>query len=70
MSEDDKLVKLIEGPGCDSGDPVFWRLPVQEKHRDAMKGHVADLGNTGSREGGKLGRLASETLDGAGATLL
>jgi len=53
MSEDDKLVKLIEGAGEASGDPV-WRLPLQQKHRDAMKGHVADLKNTGPREGGAL----------------
>ena len=35
------------------GDAV-WRLPLQQKHRDLMKGHVADLKNTGPREGGAL----------------
>ena len=53
MSEDDKLVKLIEGAGKASGDEV-WRLPLQQRHRDLMKGHVADLTNTGPREGGAL----------------
>ncbi|RKZ14554.1 leucyl aminopeptidase [bacterium] len=53
MSEDDKLVKLIEGAGKASGDPV-WRLPLQDRHRKLMKGHVADLKNTGPREGGAL----------------
>ena len=53
MSEDDKLVKLIEGAANDSGDAV-WRLPLQQRHRDLMKGHVADLKNTGPREGGAL----------------
>ena len=53
MSEDDQLVKLIEGAAKASGDAV-WRLPLQQKHRDLMKGHVADLKNTGPREGGAL----------------
>lgn len=53
MSEDDDLVKLIQEASDASGDAV-WRLPLQQKHRDLMKGHVADLINTGPREGGAL----------------
>jgi len=51
MSEDDDLVELIRGAADDCGDAV-WRLPLQQKHRDLMKGHVGDLINTGPREGG------------------
>lgn len=53
MSEDDDLVKLIERASKASGDAV-WRLPLQQRHRELMKGHVADLKNTGPREGGAL----------------
>ncbi len=53
MSEDDRLVALIEGASKDSGDRV-WRLPLEETHREVMKGHVGDLINTGPREGGAL----------------
>jgi leucyl aminopeptidase len=51
MSEDDELVRLIEGASKLSGDAV-WRLPLSELHRTKMKGHVADLKNTGTRDGG------------------
>jgi len=33
---------------------MVWRLPLMEAHREKMKGHVADLKNTGPREGGAL----------------
>jgi len=51
MSEDEKLARLIEEAAQRSGDPV-WRLPLSEVHRTRMKGHVADLKNTGPRDGG------------------
>ena len=53
MSEDDELVELIQGASESCGDPV-WRLPLKDKHRELMKGHVGDLVNTGPREGGAL----------------
>ncbi len=53
MSEDDKLVALIEDASRACDEPV-WRLPLQDKHRKKMEGHVADLKNTGPREGGAL----------------
>ncbi len=53
MTEDDDLAKLILDAGKSSGDPA-WRLPLQDAHREQMKGHVADLINTGPREGGAL----------------
>ena len=53
MSEDDELVALIQSAAGKCGDAV-WRLPLQQKHRDLMKGHVGDLINTGPREGGAL----------------
>jgi leucyl aminopeptidase len=53
MTEDDKLAKLILDASEASGDAA-WRLPLQEIHRKKMKGHVADLKNTGPREGGAL----------------
>ncbi len=51
MSEDDELVHLIEEASKLSGDAV-WRLPLSDLHRQKMKGHVADLKNTGPRDGG------------------
>ena len=53
MTEDDRLAKLILEAGESSGDHA-WRLPLSEVHRKKMKGHVADLKNTGPREGGAL----------------
>ena len=53
MSEDDELATLIQSASGRCGDAV-WRLPLQQKHRDLMKGHVGDLVNTGPREGGAL----------------
>lgn len=53
MTEDDELAELIGRAGKASGDNA-WRLPLYEKHRELMKGHVADLVNTGPREGGAL----------------
>lgn len=66
MSEDDDLVELIQGAADACGDPV-WRLPLQQKHRDLMKGHVGDLINTGPREGGALtaAGFLSRFADGA-----
>ena len=66
MSEDDKLVKLIEGASKASGDRV-WRLPLEQKHRELMKGHVADLKNTGPREGGALTAAGFLSCFAAGA---
>ncbi len=51
MSENDKLARLVEEASRVSGDPV-WRLPLNDAHREKMKGHVADLKNTGPRDGG------------------
>jgi leucyl aminopeptidase len=53
MTEDDKLAELILDAGKASGD-LAWRLPLMEIHREQMKGHVADLINTGPRDGGAL----------------
>jgi leucyl aminopeptidase len=53
MSEDDDLVALIERAALDVDEPV-WRLPLNDSHRKRMEGHVADLKNTGAKEGGAL----------------
>lgn len=53
MSEDDDLVELIQSASNSCGERV-WRLPLFEEHRKVMDGHVADLKNTGPREGGAL----------------
>lgn len=53
MSEDDDLVAHIQAASEACGEPV-WRLPLVDKHRKLMEGHVADLKNTGPREGGAL----------------
>jgi leucyl aminopeptidase len=53
MTEDERLAKLILKAGEASGDTA-WRLPLMDVHRKKMKGHVADLKNTGPREGGAL----------------
>ena len=51
MSEDEELAALIQSASADCGERV-WRLPLWDEHRKAMEGHVADLKNTGAREGG------------------
>jgi leucyl aminopeptidase len=53
MTEDDDLAKLIKMASQDCGE-LAWRLPLFERHRKLMDGHVADLKNTGPREGGAL----------------
>ena len=53
MGEDDELVALIERAARDVDERV-WRLPLDDTHRKRMEGHVADLKNTGAREGGAL----------------
>lgn len=53
MTEDDELARLIEG-ASQKVDEAVWRMPLVERHRKIMEGHVADLKNTGPREGGAL----------------
>jgi leucyl aminopeptidase len=53
MTEDDDLAKLIKMASQDCGE-LAWRLPLVDRHRKLMEGHVADLKNTGPREGGAL----------------
>ncbi|NNL66888.1 MAG: leucyl aminopeptidase, partial [Myxococcales bacterium] len=53
MGNDDALADKIRDAGESSGERV-WPLPLWEEHREAIKGKVGDILNTGGREGGSI----------------
>lgn len=53
MSEDEVVTERVRKAGDAAGERA-WRLPMEEVHRKKMHGHVADLKNTGPRDGGAL----------------
>ena len=52
FTNDDEFVKRMK----DAGDSVYedlWHLPIQDEHREAIKGDIANISNTGKgRYGG------------------
>ena len=53
FSDDDELAALLFEAGLHLGER-FWRLPIWESSKDALKSYVADMINSGPREGGAL----------------
>lgn len=53
MGTSARLLELLERAGGETFERV-WPLPLVEEHHEAVKSEVADLKNTGPREGGAL----------------
>jgi leucyl aminopeptidase len=53
MGNNEQLVERIRAAGEVTGERV-WPLPLWEDHRKQVKSKVADLKNTGGREGGTI----------------
>jgi leucyl aminopeptidase len=51
MGNDEKLMKLLEAAGKESGERL-WPMPSGEEYLAEMKSKIADLKNIGSRWGG------------------
>ena len=77
FSNDDKLSERLTQAGKAVGEPV-WRLPMGEAYDKQLKSDIADMKNTGGREGGSItaaqflkrfvGDVAWAHLDIAGTT--
>ncbi len=53
MGSDEKLAERIHLAGESCGERV-WQLPLWEEHREHIRSQVADIKNTGGREGGTI----------------
>jgi leucyl aminopeptidase len=53
MGNDSRLIDALDRAGAETFERV-WPLPLVEEHHKAIKGDIADLKNTGPREGGAL----------------
>jgi leucyl aminopeptidase len=53
FSPNDELVKEIVEASELSGEKL-WRLPIEESYWESMKSGVADMVNTGGRQGGSI----------------
>ena len=53
LGNDDALVERVKEAGESSGERV-WQLPLWEEHREAIRSRIADIKNTGGREGGTI----------------
>ena len=53
MSNSDSLVAEMTAASESTGEK-FWRLPLNDDHRDYIKSHHADIMNSGGREGSPL----------------
>lgn len=51
MGNDEDLISTLIRTACDSGEK-FWELPLFPEYRDSLKSDIADMKNTGSRQGG------------------
>lgn len=49
----DKLAKEVVAASEVAGEKL-WRLPMEESYWDSMKSGVADMVNTGGRQGGSI----------------
>lgn len=49
----DELAKEVTAASEVSGEK-FWRLPLEESYWESMKSGVADMVNTGGRQGGSI----------------
>ncbi len=53
MANNDRLATRLVKAGEATGEKV-WQLPLWEDHRRAIQSDIADIKNTGGREGGTL----------------
>jgi leucyl aminopeptidase len=53
MANSDALVADLQA-AADAAGEKFWRLPLNDDHRDYIKSHHADIVNSGGREGSPL----------------
>lgn len=53
FSPSDDLVKEVFAASEVSGEK-FWRLPLEESYWETMKSGIADMLNTGGRQGGSI----------------
>lgn len=51
MGNDEDLISTLIRTAGDSGEK-FWELPLFPEYRDSLKSDIADMKNTGSRQGG------------------
>ena len=51
MGSDDALIQKVRAAG-DRTHERAWQLPLWPEHKEAIKGTVADLKNTGGRDAG------------------
>lgn len=51
MGNNDEMIKTLIEVGKNSGE-TFWQLPMFKEYRKALNSDVADMKNTGSRQGG------------------
>ncbi|HEV8574836.1 MAG TPA: leucyl aminopeptidase [Dehalococcoidia bacterium] len=53
MANDDSLAAAISKAGDASGE-LMWRFPLIDEYREGLKSNVADIKNTGNRNGGAI----------------
>lgn len=53
FSNNDNLVERLLDAGMKCGEP-FWRLPLGESYSKQIKSRIADIKNTGGRDGGSI----------------
>jgi leucyl aminopeptidase len=53
MANNDALLAELSAASTSTGEK-FWRLPINDDHRDYIKSHHADIVNSGGREGSPL----------------
>ncbi len=53
FSNDDRLAGRLAQAGEATAERL-WRMPLWDDHREAIRGEVADLKNTGGRDGGAI----------------
>jgi len=53
MATDDSLAEAISKAGDTSGE-LMWRFPLIDEYREGLKSNVADIKNTGNRNGGAI----------------
>ncbi len=51
MGNDDEMISRVIKTANDSGEPA-WELPMFEDYKSSLKSDIADMKNTGSRQGG------------------
>ena len=51
MGNDEEMIKRVIGTAKESGEK-YWELPMYQEYRDGLKSEIADMKNTGTRNGG------------------